>query len=267
MDSPAVRQATARAGPGGLPQRHLVHRRQHRDGLRPGRHGAHPDRAGRRPTPPSPTGAPATAPGGRRGRRPPGGRWCQVSPPRSPATSTCRPPTTSPSSRASRGSSNTRQGTAYGAFASTPSSPRHLPAGRQDRHGVHTPAQAGAQLVVRGLRPRNPTPSTWCCASSTRAATAPTPPPRSCANIFNYLVRQPGRAGELPTPATRQPWRRRPTPRRHRPTTTTTVGRRRVHRGPTVGDRLGAVPAPGRPRRLGWPWSRSGPGSSRCCGA
>ena len=41
-------RARARPGPQGLPQQQVVHGEQPRDGLRPGRHGDHPHRAGRR---------------------------------------------------------------------------------------------------------------------------------------------------------------------------------------------------------------------------
>ena len=43
---PADAGQAARRGAQGLPQHHVVHRRQHRDGVRPGRDRAHADRAG-----------------------------------------------------------------------------------------------------------------------------------------------------------------------------------------------------------------------------
>ena len=61
----------ARGGAQGVPQRRLVvHRRQHRDGLRPGRDRAHARSSRRSRTRRSPTAAPATRPGRVRDRRP-----------------------------------------------------------------------------------------------------------------------------------------------------------------------------------------------------
>ena len=91
-----------RHGPQGLPEHHLVHGGQHRDGLRPGRHLHHAHRAGgglrhlrqrRHPVRPA---------GGRRDRRPRRAGWSRSSPPRSPATSPSRRPTTRPCSPGSR---------------------------------------------------------------------------------------------------------------------------------------------------------------------
>ena len=85
-----------RRGPEGLPQHHLVHRRQHRDGLRPGRHLHHPDRAGRGLQHVRQRRHPLRPPGGRRRGVADREGGEEVRPPGHRATWPCRPRPTRP---------------------------------------------------------------------------------------------------------------------------------------------------------------------------
>ena len=79
VDSQLRPAEAARRSAEGLPEPHLVHRRQPRDGLRPGRHRAHPDRAGGDLRHLRQRRHPLRAPGGLRDRRPAHGQGDQAS--------------------------------------------------------------------------------------------------------------------------------------------------------------------------------------------
>jgi hypothetical protein len=127
------------------------------------------------PTPPSPTAARATRPRSRPRSSTRTARSSIATRRACSATSACRRACATRFSRAHRGGRRP-EGTAYavqGNIKVLAGEPSHR---RQDRHGDER-GRVRAQLVVRRASDRPRTRSTWCCASSTRAVTAPTRPP------------------------------------------------------------------------------------------
>ena len=158
VDSPNVVQKEHAQDPKDYPNAGLVHGQQPRDGLRPGRHGHHPARAGRGVRHLRQRRDPLRPAGRRPASSTPRARWCKrVRPQGGRARVVCRPPTTRPLLAGFEGAVNARAGPPP---APSPGSPSQaVPAGGQDGHG-HAPTsrQPNSWFVGWGPAAQPPVP-------------------------------------------------------------------------------------------------------------